>query len=266
MIQPICAIKPNVVRSGVLERPKSGTARFSLPGGPAFERGLPDRCPAPSREVPLFHAAWVRRRQPPWIALHPIYLVRTAFFKALFNRLSPKPKPRIEVPLCDEPPDTSRPTCSMYTALPGAFTAASRSPLTARGPIVEWHACTAESIALNVTAKPRSLTGGRRGSSGEDRHSGSRRRSCPDARLAGCAVRGDCGEHVRDFRELERHAASRGMADVRELAYIAVSRPRLHLSIFGESFHDFSASGRALRASPSSDTDRAAFSRLVTYV
>jgi superfamily I DNA and RNA helicase len=45
-------------------------------------------------------------------------------------------------------------------------------------------------------------------------------------------------EHVRDFKGLERQvvilAASSGMADVRELAYVALSRPRVHLSVYGE--------------------------------
>jgi hypothetical protein len=45
--------------------------------------------------------------------------------------------------------------------------------------------------------------------------------------------------HVRDFKGLERQAvilvATREIADERELAYVALSRPRAHLTVIGES-------------------------------
>ena len=45
-------------------------------------------------------------------------------------------------------------------------------------------------------------------------------------------------EHVRDFKGLEKPvvilAATRDMTDVKELAYVALSRPRVHLLVAGE--------------------------------
>ncbi|WFU31429.1 NERD domain-containing protein [Bradyrhizobium brasilense] len=106
------------------------------------------------------------------------------------------------------------------------------------GPVVEWHVCTAASIASNVVAKLRSLT------NEDEVHPEKIAILAADDDLVvalgkqTAAFAGVTVAHVRDFKGLEKQvvilAASRGMADVRELAYVALSRPRVHLSIFGE--------------------------------
>jgi hypothetical protein len=107
-----------------------------------------------------------------------------------------------------------------------------------QGPVVQWDACSKGSIALKVMAKLRSLTGEDEVhpekiailAADDDLVANLSRQTAP---FEGITV-----EHVRDFKGLERQvvilAASGGMADVRELAYVALSRPRVHLSVFGE--------------------------------
>lgn len=107
-----------------------------------------------------------------------------------------------------------------------------------QGPAVEWNRCSQASIPVNLMARLRSLT--------EDD-------GIHPERIAILAVNDDMVgvlarqtsafdgitvEHVRDFKGLERQvvlfAATKEIADFLELAYVAISRPRVLLSVFGE--------------------------------
>src|SRR5262249_56519158 len=104
--------------------------------------------------------------------------------------------------------------------------------------VVDWNPCTSGSIVLNVMAKLRSLTGD------DDIHPEKIAILAADDALVlalskqAAAFEGIAVEHIRDFKGLERQvvllAATNEMADFPELAYVALSRPRVHLSVFGE--------------------------------
>jgi hypothetical protein len=106
------------------------------------------------------------------------------------------------------------------------------------GPVVEWHPCARASIVPNLMTKLRSLTGD------DDIHPEKIALLAVNNDLVltlareAAAFEGVAVEHVQDFKGLERQvvllAATKEMADFRELAYVALSRPRVHLSVFGE--------------------------------
>ncbi|PZR83911.1 MAG: hypothetical protein DI537_34085 [Stutzerimonas stutzeri] len=106
------------------------------------------------------------------------------------------------------------------------------------GPVVEWNKCSEAGITASLMARLRSLTE-------ED--------GIHPEKIAILAVNyglvttlatrtsafdGLTVEHVQDFKGLERQvvllAATREIADFQELAYVALSRPRVLLSVFGE--------------------------------
>lgn len=113
--------------------------------------------------------------------------------------------------------------------------------ITADGPqgnVVEWHPCRETAIPVNIMAKLRALTA----EDEVDPHNIAI--LCVNDDLIdtmtsqSAAFTGITVEHVRDFKGLERQAvllaATHDMADLPELAYVAMSRPRVHLSVFGE--------------------------------
>jgi hypothetical protein len=114
-------------------------------------------------------------------------------------------------------------------------------PVTADGPqgmTVEWHEQTGERIANLAAALARKLVTNEKIAPDDIIILGVNSGVLAQIRNRSGFPDGVPVEHVRDFKGLERKvviiAATREIADEPELAYVALSRPRTHLAVVGE--------------------------------